>query len=67
MLRKNGGKMKKLFFDFLSLFGMWVMLSVELQARSFLSKVSSVVIIFTVLAGAIVWIFATKKRRELEE
>ncbi len=58
--------MKKMFYNLCGLFGMIVMFSTDLSARSFLSKVSSVVIIFTILSGAAIWVLAAKKRKDLE-
>lgn len=59
--------MKKLFFKLMEIAGLFLVLTSEINAASFLSKLSTVVIIFTIIAGAAIWIYAAKKRRELDE
>ncbi len=59
--------MKKGFFNFLSIIGLMLMLTVEASAGSVLSKISTMVIIFTSIAGGAIWIYALKKRNELDD
>lgn len=59
--------MKKCFFTMLSIFGLMLMLTVEVSASSVLSKISTMVIIFTSIAGGVIWIYALKKRKDLDE
>lgn len=59
--------MKKIIYSLLSLTGMVIAVPIELSAKSFLGKISSIVIIFSILAGGAIWIYAAKKRKELEE
>ena len=63
----KGGFMKKCFFNFLSIIGLMLMLTVEVSAGSVLSKISTMVIIFTSIAGGVIWIYALKKRNELDD
>ena len=59
--------MKKCFFNLLSIAGLMVLVSVDLSAGTLLSKISTMVIIFTSISGAAVWIYAMKKRKEMDE
>jgi len=67
MFYNKGGTMKKHFFTILSIAGMMLMLTMEVSANSVLSKISTMVIIFTSIAGIAVWLYAMKKRKELDE
>ncbi len=59
--------MKKIFFNLISIAGLLVMLTSGVSAASVLSKISTMVIIFTSVAGAAVWAYAIKKRKEMDE
>lgn len=59
--------MKRCFFTLLSIIGMMLMLTIEVSASSILSKISTMVIIFTSIAGGAIWIYALKKRNELDD
>ena len=59
--------MKRCFFTLLSIIGMMLMLTIEVSASSVLSKISTMVIIFTSIAGGAIWIYALKKRNELDD
>ena len=59
--------MKKILFKLTEIAGLFIMLTIEVNAASFLSKLSTVVIIFTIIAGGGIWLYAVKKRRELDE
>lgn len=67
IFHNKGGIMKKCFFTLLSIVGLMLMLTVEVSANSVLSKISTMVIIFTSIAGGAIWIYALKKRNELDE
>ncbi len=67
MFWNKGGTMKKLFFTMLSVVGMILMFTMEVSANSVLSKISTIVIIFTSIAGVAIWLYAMKKRKELDE
>ena len=59
--------MKKCFFNLLGIAGLMVLVTVDLSAGTLLSKISTMVIIFTSISGAAVWIYAMKKRKEMDE
>jgi len=59
--------MKQKILSLLSITGGSLLMTKGLEARSFLGSVSSVVLIFSILAGASIWAYAIKKRRELDE
>lgn len=59
--------MRKMFFKITEIAGIFLMLTTEINAASFLSKLSTVVIIFSIIAGAGIWLYAAKKRRELDD
>ena len=59
--------MKKFVLNLLSITGLLMMCTLEVNAGTVLSKISTMVIIFSFVAGAAVWIYALKKRRELDE
>ncbi len=59
--------MKKKFFSLLGIFGFMVMFTTDVSASSVLSKISTIVLVFSILAGSGMWIYAMKKRRELDE
>ena len=59
--------MKKSLLHLAGMAGLLVSLTTGLSAETVLGKISTLVLIFTSLAGAAVWIYAVKKRRELDE
>jgi len=59
--------MKKCSYTLLGITGFLLILTTEVSAASVLSKISTMVIIFTSLAGAAIWIYAIRKRREFDE
>jgi len=59
--------MKKFFFNLLGIAGLMVVMTIDLSAGTLLSKISTMVIIFTSISGIAVWIYAMKKRKELDE
>ena len=59
--------MKKCFFNLLGIAGLMVLVTIDLSAGTLLSKISTMVIIFTSISGAAVWIYAMKKRKEMDE
>jgi len=59
--------MKKCVYTMLGIFGFLVMLTAEVSGSSVLSKISTMVIIFTSISGAAIWIYALKKRKEFDE
>jgi ABC-type Fe3+-siderophore transport system permease subunit len=59
--------MKKFLFNIAGFFGMLVILTVDLSAETLLGSISTFVIIFTSLSGAAIWLYAVKKRRDLDE
>ena len=63
----KGGIMKRCFFTLLSMVGLMLLMTIEVSANSVLSKISTMVIIFTTIAGGAIWIYALKKRKELDE
>lgn len=44
-----------------------MLLTIEVSAGTVLSKISTMIIIFTSISGAVIWIYALKKRKELDE
>ncbi len=63
----KGGVMRRFFFTLLGIFGAMMMLTAEVSAGTVLSKISTMVIIFTSIAGGAIWIYALKKRKDLDE
>ncbi len=59
--------MRKVFLNLLSIAGFMLMMTIEISAGTLLSKISTMVIIFTSIAGAAVWVYAIKKRKEMDE
>jgi len=59
--------MKKSMLNVFSITGFLIMCTLDVPAGTVLSKISTMVIIFSSVAGAAVWIWALKKRRELDE
>lgn len=58
--------MKKVILNVLGIFGMLIMFTTEISAKSFLSKVSSAVLIFSILGGVGIWVYALWKKKQAQ-